>query len=172
MAEAIALYFAYVAAEKIRPRLRRGQRVLDFGDRRGLVAAHLEAAGAVVDRGQPGSEERYGGAYAEVGEWDAVRGSASGLADRLAPGAPLLVRLRRAAAQPVSRVLRDLGPRFSWSKAAALGLLVPGEDHGEWAEKHPQAFALLCAAEGVVRGSPLFRRAGREALLIGTRREA
>jgi hypothetical protein len=169
---AIALYLAHVTAEKIRPRLRRGQRVLDFGDRVGGVTAHLEAAGVVVARGREASADRYDGAFAEVGEWDRARAQASGLAGRLAPGAPVLLRLARRPAQPVGRVLRDLGPSFSWSAAGVLGLLVPREDRSEWAEDHPHAFAALCAAEGAVRLWPCFRLAGREALLLGARRTA
>jgi hypothetical protein len=169
---AIALYFAHVVAERIRRRLHRGQRVLDFGDRAGRVAAHLEAAGVVVSRGQTSAPGPFDGAFAEVREWPRARARATGLASRLAPGAPVLVRIERRPGQPVARVRRELGPGFSWEPAGGLGLLVPREEHAEWAERHPYVFAALCASEGVLRAWPPFRLGGREALLLGTRRGA
>ena len=171
----ISLYFAHVVAEKLRPLLRHGARVLDLGDRRGRVALHLEAAGVTVARGQEAEEggERgrpYGGAYAEVHDWTAVRSQTLGLAERLEAGAPVLVRLERRAAQSAAVVARAAGPDFLWTSATSLGLLVPPEEQSFWAERHPHAFALLCALEGLVRARPGFRHAGREALLLGVRR--
>ena len=171
----ISLYFAHVVAEKLRPLVGRGARVLDFGDRGGRVALHLEAAGLTVvrlceaedgvDRGHP-----FGGAYAEVHDWPAVRSETLGLGERLEVGAPVLVRLERRAAQSAAVVARDVGPDFLWTSAASLGLLVPPEEQSFWAERHPYAFAALCALEGLVRAWPGFRLAGREALLLGVRR--
>ena len=171
----IALYFAHVVAERLRPLLPPGGRVLDFGDRRGRVGLHLEAAGILVVRGQEaeGGGERarpYDGAYAEVHDWSVARAGARGLAEKLAPGAPLLVRLERRAAQSAAVVARDLGPDLLWTSAASLGFFVPPEEQSFWAERHPHAFAGLCALEGLVRARPGFRLAGREALLLGVRR--
>lgn len=172
---AIALYFAHVAAETLRPRLPTGARVLDFGDLRGRLAEHLVAAGATVVReGKEASEDltvrqgvRIDAAFGEVGDWGLVRARARRLESRLAPGAPLLVRLRRRADQPVARVIADLAPAFSWARSS-LGHFVPEET--AWAEGHPQAFGFLCALEGALCSWPIFRDAGREALLLGTRR--
>jgi hypothetical protein len=164
---AIALYFAHVAAETLRPCLARGQRVLDFGDRAGNFAPHLRAAGVAVEREPTGM---YDGAFAEVRDWDGARERARSLADRLRPGAPVLIRLERRPGQTVERVRQELGPAFSWERSSALGLLVPGEALSGWAESHPHAFAVLCALEGVLRSWPPFSRGGREALLLGRRR--
>jgi hypothetical protein len=180
MAEArgtIALYFAHVVAETLRPRLSPGASVLDFGDLRGLVAEHLVAAGATVVREEGEAAEaltgrqaaRMGGAFAEVGDWSHALIQGKALAPRLAPGAPVLVRLRRGPDQPVARVIADLGPEFFWERPSSLGHFVPEET--AWAERYPQAFGFLCALEGALRSRPLFRDAGREALLLGVRRE-
>jgi hypothetical protein len=162
------------------------------------VTAHLEAAGATVVRaeapcvrahavhakreapgvrslGDGGPEDEAGaldGAFAEVDDWGLARPRATGLAERLAPGAPVLVRLRRAPGQPVRRVLADLGPAFLLRPAASLGLVVPAETSAGWAERYPQAFGVLCALEGATRSWPLLRDAGREALLLGAFRGA
>ncbi len=181
MAEArgtIALYFAHVVAETLRPRLPPAARVLDFGDRGGSrVAEHLVAAGATVVREEGEAAEgltqrpaaRIDAAFAEVGDWSHALLQGRALAPRLAPGAPVLVRLRRGPDQPVSRVIADLGPEFFWESPSSLGHFVPEET--AWAERYPQAFGFLCALEGALRSRPLFRDAGREALLLGTRRE-
>jgi hypothetical protein len=68
----------------------------------------------------------------------------------------------------VARVIADLAPAFSWARSS-LGHFVPEET--AWAERYPQIFGLLCAIESALRWRPLFRDAGREALLLGTRRE-
>lgn len=173
-AGAIALYFAHVVAERLRPLVSPGQRVLDFGDRHGRVAQNLEAAGMKVVRAleAQGDERgcRYAGAYAEVHDWPAARGRARGLTERLPAGTPVLVRLERRAGQSVAAVIRDFGPGFSWKRALALGLLVPTEEQSSWAESHPHAFAALAALEGLVRAWPGFGLLGREALLLGVRR--
>ena len=173
--KAISLYFAHVVAEKLRPLVAPGTRVLDFGDRRGRVALHLEASGITVARGpepEEGAERphAFAGAYAEIHDWPVARTGAQGLAERLQAGAPVLVRLERRAEQSVAGVTRDCGPDFFWRNATSLGLLVPPEDQSSWAERHPHAFAALCALEGLVRSWPGFRHAGREALLLGVRR--
>jgi hypothetical protein len=165
----VGLYLAYVAAETLRPRLPRAARILDFGDRRSRVAAHLEASGATVVRGDAGAVD---GAFAEIDDWKLARPQAAGLAARLAPGAPVMIRLRRAPAQPVRRVLLDLGPAFLLRPAGSLGLFVPADASSGWAERYPQAFGALCALEGATRSWPLLRDLGREALLLGALREA
>jgi hypothetical protein len=173
-AGAIALYFAHVVADKLRPLVPQGRCVLDFGDSRGRVALHLGAAGIKVvspESGEgEGRERRYAGAYAEVCEWSLVRSRARTLAERLEEGAPVLVRLPRRAGQSAAEVVRDLGSGFFWQGPSALGLLVPGEEMSFWAGEHPHAFAALAALEGLVRTWPGFRQGGREALLLGVRR--
>jgi hypothetical protein len=67
-------------------------------------------------------------------------------------------------------VRRELGPEFEWSAGAALGVLLPGPEHAAWAARHPQAFALLAMAEGMLRGWPLLRALGDHNLLEGRRR--
>lgn len=169
MAEAIAHYEGFVVASVLLPRLARGARVLDFGDRAGLVGAHLQAAGLTVAKGD-GAGLRFAGAFAEVASWEVVRKTAGDLADRLEAGAPVLLRMARGRGRPEALAASDLGPGFSWRVAGVLGLLVPSEDRSAWASAHPHAFGLLCAAESVVRHSFLFRGGGREVLLLGTRR--
>jgi hypothetical protein len=171
---AVALYNGHVAAETLRSRLPPASRVLDFGEGGGLVATHLASRGMTVERcaevGPAVANGRFDGAFAEVSNWDAVRPLALGLGDRLQPGAPVLVRLPRRPGQSAGQVFRDLGPAFSWRRLCALGLLVPGEERADWAERHPQTFAALCAAERIVRRLPVFRIGGRESLLLATKR--
>ena len=171
---AVALYNGHVAAETLRRRLPVASRVLDFGERDGLLATHLASEGMTIERcvgATPAVENgRFDGAFAEVSDWATVRSRAQGLADQLQPGAPVLVRLRRRPGQSAGQVVRDLGPAFSWKRLGALGLLVPGEERADWAEEHPQTFAALCATEWIVRRLPVFRLAGRESLLLGTKR--
>lgn len=172
-AGAIALYFAHVVAERLRPLVPPGRRVLDFGDRHGWVARNLEAVGMKVVRGlaaEGDERDGYGGAYAEVHDWSVARSRARGLTERLPAGTPVLVRLERRAGQSAAAVTRDLGPGFSWKGALALGLLVPAEEQSFWAESHPHAFAALAALEGLVRAWPGLGLRGREALLLGVRR--
>ena len=164
----VALYFAHVVAEKLRPLVPPGGRVLDFGDRRGRVALHLEAAGIEVARRPEARPFR--GAFAEVHDWSAAREGARGLSDTLEAGAPVLVRFERRAGQSETVVARDFGPAFVFTSTASLGFLVPPEDQSFWAESHPHAFAALSALEGLVRDWPGVRGAGREALLLGVRR--
>lgn len=63
-----------------------------------------------------------------------------------------------------------LGPAFEWRRQFSLGVLVPGPLHAPWAARNPQAFGLLAAFEGVVRGWPLLRTLGAHAVLEGVRR--
>jgi SAM-dependent methyltransferase len=65
---------------------------------------------------------------------------------------------------------RAFGHEFAWSRAAALGVLVPGPAHEGWVRRHPQTFGLLAALEGMVRGWPLLRSLGDHVLLEGERR--
>lgn len=169
--EAVALYFSHVVAERLRPLVPRGGRVLDLGDRRGRVALHLEAAGLRVERDpdpEPGRPPSWDGAYVEVHDWPAAR--IEDLGERLVSGAPLLVRLERRAGQSPARVARELGSAFHLRSVASLGLLVPANERSPWAERHPYTFATLCALEGLVRAWPICRLLGRETLLLGARR--
>jgi hypothetical protein len=167
---AIGLYFAHVVAQALGPRLPPGARVVDFGDRSSPVAPHLEAAGAsVVSHLEEGP---FQGAFAWVAEWDRVRARAREVTERLAPGAPLVVRLARRRGVRAARVSSDLGAAVAFTGRSALGLVVPGEEWSGWAERHPQVFAACCALEGALRACAPFRRGGRETLLTGVRRGA
>jgi SAM-dependent methyltransferase len=64
----------------------------------------------------------------------------------------------------------ELGDAFTWRRCFALGVLVPGPDHGAWAARHPIAFGALAAVEGVVRGWPVLRALGDHLVLEGVRR--
>jgi SAM-dependent methyltransferase len=68
------------------------------------------------------------------------------------------------------RARRELGPAFAWRRAMALGVLVPGPEHEGWAVRHPMAFGLLAALEGVVRTWPVLRGLGDHLVLEGVRR--
>jgi SAM-dependent methyltransferase len=70
----------------------------------------------------------------------------------------------------LSEARRAFGDAFAWSGAAALGVLVPAPSHEAWVRLHPQAFGLLAALEGLVRGWPLLRSLGDHVLLEGERR--
>jgi SAM-dependent methyltransferase len=65
---------------------------------------------------------------------------------------------------------RALGSGFTWRRAMALGVLVPGPEHEGWAVRHPMAFGLLAALEGVVRTWPVLRGMGDHLVLEGVRR--
>jgi SAM-dependent methyltransferase len=95
----------------------------------------------------------------------AGRGERRGERDPSVGGLPVATRYPTP-----ERVRRELGPEFGWSGGLALGVLLPGPEHAAWAARHPQAFALLAAGEGVVRGWPLVRSLGDHNLLEGYRR--
>lgn len=59
------------------------------------------------------------------------------------------------------------GDDFGWRAVSALGVLVPGPGHAPWVRDHPQAFGLLAALEGLVRGWPLLRSLGDHLVLEG-----
>jgi len=63
-----------------------------------------------------------------------------------------------------------LGSAFAWRGARALGVLLPGPDHRAWPERNPQLFALLAAAESLVREWPVLRGLGDHLVLEGVRR--
>jgi SAM-dependent methyltransferase len=65
---------------------------------------------------------------------------------------------------------RRLGPDFAWRRAFALGVLVPGPQHEAWVARHPMAFGLLAALEGLVRSWPVWRGLGDHLVLEGARR--
>lgn len=67
--------------------------------------------------------------------------------------------------------LRDaLGPALAWRDAFALGVVVPGPPQEGWIARHPQAFGLLAALEGVVRRWPGLRNLGDHVVIEGRRR--
>jgi hypothetical protein len=154
----VGLLFRHVLEERARTLFPLASRVLDVP---------REAA-------EPGT--LFDGAYAGPGALDGVDLQALGraLAAALRPGAPVLLclRLRPPGARgPGPRKARErLGTDFVWRGAFGLGVLVPGEEREEWVRRHPQAFGVLAALEGVVRRWPLFREAGDYAVLEGARR--
>jgi SAM-dependent methyltransferase len=68
------------------------------------------------------------------------------------------------------QVVSLLGPAFEWRKAWALGVVVPGPGHADWAYRHPQAFGVLAAVESLLRAWPLLRDLGDHLVLEGRRR--
>jgi hypothetical protein len=125
----------------------------------------------VTDLGSPRDFE---GAFAGPGVLDRKDLGTVGraLAAALRPGAPVIVCVPRTGAQGVGllEVRASLGPEFTWSGAFALGLVVPREARQDWVRRHPQAFGILAAVEGVVRRWPLLRAAGEYLVLEGARR--
>jgi ubiquinone/menaquinone biosynthesis C-methylase UbiE len=92
------------------------------------------------------------------------RGSARGR------GLPRVGGLAVPVHHPGFASLREqLGPGFTWTRAYALGVLVPSPEHGGWAQRHPQAFGLLAALERTVRAWPLLRHLGDHLVLEGAR---
>jgi hypothetical protein len=154
----VGLLFRHVLEERARTLFPPRSRVLD-------IPREAAEPGALFD-----------GAYAAPGALDGVDLQALGraLAAALRPGAPVLLclRLRPPGAQsPGPRESQDhLGPAFVWHRVFGLGILVPGEARQEWVRRHPQAFGVLAALEGVVRRWPLLRGAGDYAVLEGARR--
>jgi SAM-dependent methyltransferase len=71
---------------------------------------------------------------------------------------------------PPDEARAQLGDAFSWRRGFALGVLMPGPHHAGWAIRHPQAFALLAAAEESLRGLSLLRGLGDHYVLEGCRR--
>ncbi|HEX6738853.1 MAG TPA: class I SAM-dependent methyltransferase [Vicinamibacteria bacterium] len=94
-----------------------------------------------------------------------ARGEARGRTPAHVGGVALAVRHPGLA-----EARRQLGPAFEWSGAFALGVLVPGPEHGPWATRHPLAFGVLAAGERLVRGWPLLRGLGDHLVLEGARR--
>lgn len=118
----------------------------------------------------------FDGACASFGALDEAELTAVGraLSAVLRPGAPVLLSLtapRPAAARYRSRQEAQdrLGPDFEWSAGFGLGVLVPGPAHGSWATRHPQAFGVLAALDGLVRAWPVLRDFGDHLVLEGTR---
>lgn len=64
---------------------------------------------------------------------------------------------------------RLFGPGFQWSGLVALGVLVPGPVHADWAVRNPQTFGVLAALEGTVRAWPGLRALGDHYVLEGVR---
>ena len=65
---------------------------------------------------------------------------------------------------------RRFGTAFHWRAGFALGVLVPCGSHAAWIERHPLAFGVLAALEGLVRRAPLLRSLGAYVVLEGVRR--
>lgn len=95
----------------------------------------------------------------------------TGRGDARGAGVPRVAGVPVPAAYPWPGALeRAFGPEFEWSGGFALGVAVPGPEHGAWASRHPQAFGLLAIAESVVRRWPLLRALGDHDVLAGRRR--
>jgi hypothetical protein len=153
----VGLLFRHVLDERARKLFPPAARMLDVGQGAG-------EAGVLFD-----------GAYAGPGVLDGVDLVELGraLAAALRPGAPVLLCLRRSR-PPKRPGLREararLGPEFVWRGAFALGVLVPAESRQEWVRRHPQAFGVIAALEGVVRRWPLLRGFGDYVAIEGARR--
>jgi hypothetical protein len=121
-----------------------------------------------------GSERDLDGAFAGPGVLDKedLRALGRALAPALLSGAPVILCVPRTGANRVGlhEARASLGPEFAWSGASALGLFVPRESQQDWVRRHPQAFGVLAAAEGLVRRWPLLRAAGDHLVLEGARR--
>jgi hypothetical protein len=121
-----------------------------------------------------GSEAGLEGAFAGPGVLDRKDLGALGraLVPALRSGAPLLICVPRTGADRIGLhgARASLGPEFAWSGAFALGLVVPRESQQDWVRRHPQAFGVLAAVEGLVRRWPLLRAAGEYLVLEGARR--
>lgn len=93
------------------------------------------------------------------------RGEPRGRSSPLVGGIPVPIHHPSANA-----VRAAFGREFAWERCAALGALLPGPGHGLWPGRHPLAFGLLAALEGLVREWPLVRGLGDHLLLEGVRR--
>ena len=170
----IALYFDAVLQERLRASFPAGARVLDLGGGSGRAAEGLEAAGVRVMRlaldAPPPEGGPYDGAFATgAGAFPPGNGVAW-LAEALRPGAPVILRVVPRPGAGPRDVRRAMGPAFLWGSALALGLVVPSEARGAWAERYPQTFGVLAAVEGVLRRWPVLRFHGRAVVLEGVRR--
>ena len=123
-----------------------------------------------------GSQRDLDGAFAAPGALEGanlvVVGRALGAA--LRPDAPVLLCLgpdrSEAGHLGLHAPKARLGPDFLWHDAFALGVIVPAESRQDWVRRHPQAFGVLAAVEGLVRRWPLVRAVGDYLVLEGVRR--
>jgi SAM-dependent methyltransferase len=140
----------------------------DFG---ALNCASLEVVGAGLARVlRPGAPVLLGfmGRFplpAMIERGLTARGEPRGRTPPRVAGVALPVRYPR-----LGEIRRAMGPSFRWRGGFALGVLVPGPEHGAWAGRNPQAFAVLAAIEGIVRHLPLVRAFGDHVVLVGERR--
>ena len=154
----VGLLFRHVAETRARKLFPAGGRVLVLPDVPADASVPFDAA------------------YAAPGALDHADLDALGrnLAAALRPGAPVLLCLARGrppATTPGPREARArLGDAFVWTGAFGLGVIVPGERRQVWVRRHPQAFGILAALEGVVRRWPLVRSLGDHAALEGRRK--
>jgi SAM-dependent methyltransferase len=119
----------------------------------------------------------FDGAFSGLGalQRDELPALGRALAAALRADAPVLLCVgapRPAAARYDARA-RDqsrLGPEFGWSGGFGLGIVVPARPRERWPSRHPQAFAMLAAVEGVVREWPVVRDLGDHLVLEGARR--
>jgi hypothetical protein len=152
----VALLFRHVFAARVRAVFAGRSRVVDLG------SADLR------------SQRDLDGAFAGPGVLDDEDLAALGpaLARALRSGAPVLLCLRREGASRVRlpQARTRLGPDLAWSDAFGLGVIVPAESRERWVRRHPQAFGVLAAIEGLVRRWPLLREAGYYLVIEGVRR--
>jgi SAM-dependent methyltransferase len=104
---------------------------------------------------------------ATVRRWLTAEGTPRGERDPVVGGRQIAVAYPRPA-----QVREALGPEFTWHGGFALGVVLPAPDAAAWAEAHPQAFGMLAALEGLVRGTPVLRGLGDHVVLEGRRRDA
>jgi hypothetical protein len=147
----VTLVFRHVFQRRMQTLFAARSRVADLGAVDLGSARDLEGAFAA-----PGTLE--GADVAELGR---------ALAAALRPGAPVLLCLGSGHREEARA---RLGPAFVWHDAFALGVIVPRESRQEWVRRHPQAFGVLAAVEGLVRRWPVLRERGEYAVIEGARR--
>lgn len=171
----VALFFQQLVQARLDTLLPPGSRVLRVG------------TGEAVSKGGGG----FDGAYVCIREDSDLSVVGAAIAGAVRPGAPVVVRLpgpwplpaliertltgggeRRVRTHPTpSEARAELGPAFEWTDSYALGVVLPGSAHDQWATDHPQMFGLLAALERAVRRWPGLRQLGDQNVLEGRRRE-
>ena len=139
----------------------------DFG---ALNCSDLAAVGSALAASlRPGA----GVIVSLLGPWPlpaVVRRALTGLGEPRLRHVPRVAGVPLAVGYPtLAEARRALGPALLWTDAFALGVVLPGPEHGAWAARYPQTFAALAAGEAVVRRWPILRGLGDHIVLEGRR---
>jgi len=174
------LLFRHILQERLRRLFPPRSRVLILGAGEnapflaaaGVDVQAIDAAPATAFAESLGSRRDLDGACCGPGALNGADLDALGrtLARALRPGAPVLLCFRGRRSPGLREARERLGPDFVWRDAFALGVLVPGASRAAWVDRHPQAFGILAALEGIVRGWPLLRARGDYLAIEGVRR--